>query len=388
MKRFEESWSVTGLPVESEYSSIPLTLPGKKMFGMEKTKMVEYVGNDFMVFDVVGDGNCLFRAVSLAVWGSEEEYMFVRWKAGSWMEDHGNALDEKCLRGALMELTGMVECTIERDIVVALLSSIMQKDGRWGGYESLVAISGAYDVSVVVLDVGSGNALRVNAEDGKLYGKEIYLRYVNGNHYQLAIPKKKWGNVVEEDVPVGLEVEKEEETAIVKECAKVDGAKSRGYPEMENNMKEEKGRYLKPKKCARTWKIDEKKVRKMVFLHDFSGKDGVDGQQMKKEKDMVDVHAETETSTTDEKKCKNLEEKACQKKRTKKRVEEDELDAIVENVESAGLVGMERPGGRKRGKSSVANLSLKHMKGAGQHERLNAYYQGSSSQKKRQVSAI
>ena len=77
---FKESWGKTGLDAESEYYGIPVVFGGLSEEVVKEKRVIWYMGNEFELYDVGGDGNCVFRAVSLALTGNEEKHGLLREK--------------------------------------------------------------------------------------------------------------------------------------------------------------------------------------------------------------------------------------------------------------------------------------------------------------------
>jgi len=195
---FVKNWEATGLREGSEYRKLPL-LQGKLLRSADGK--VWYMGDEFDLYDVEKDGNCMFRAVSLAVWGTEERHVALREmvvKKLMEMIEAGAVVDEvvKC---TVSEMSGdsrwfsesMEKCS-------AALESMVEKDGVWVGEECLNVITQLMKVSVVVIMVDSekGVAYRMDGKpmaewNGSVASRELYLRYKDGNHYQLLVPKKK-----------------------------------------------------------------------------------------------------------------------------------------------------------------------------------------------------
>ncbi len=59
-----------------------------------KQKMINKT--QFRDYDVRGDGNCLFRAMALALLGNEEKHNEIRQEVVNWLEIHSEELENEC----------------------------------------------------------------------------------------------------------------------------------------------------------------------------------------------------------------------------------------------------------------------------------------------------
>ena len=203
---FVKNWELTGLCEESKYAKLPVAMTEVER---EADVEVSYMGNEFEVYDVERDGNCVFRAVSLAVLGTEEchaelrkmvvEAMVKKIKDGSWPEVN--------VKATLCDMTGEERWYGESlEKCSSALVAMVKQDGFWVGHECLFMLTRVLNVSIVVVMVSSakGYAFRMDCEPVVSLERsevecEMYLRFVDANHYQLMVPKKKekvqWGAV-------------------------------------------------------------------------------------------------------------------------------------------------------------------------------------------------
>ena len=206
---FENSWHVTGLSPESDYYELP-AIKARTYETSQRIGWARYHGHLFRAYDVKADGNCLFRAVSLGMFGTQKKHGEVRRAVVGSLRSHWNGLAETddgiALLPAMLEesWTWLTQRTtkkmptmkererFEAEVTADLKSKVtwfcdeLAKDKVWGGDESLYAISRVYDVSVVVLHVDSKIVVR-QARPGR---PEMYLRFAS-NHYHFLEPSKK-----------------------------------------------------------------------------------------------------------------------------------------------------------------------------------------------------
>jgi len=128
----------------------------------------------FKLVSIVGDGNCLFRAFSHQLEGSQENYKYYRMESVRYMQEHpeifNNFLhdDDK--------YKGKLDTYIE----------YMSNDGIWGGNIELFALSEAFDVKIVIFHQ---NLTLVTIGDERRKSKTIFLAYNrSGRHYNTVIP--------------------------------------------------------------------------------------------------------------------------------------------------------------------------------------------------------
>ena len=136
--------------------------------------------NNFLIKKVVGDGNCMFRAFSDQVYGSEKYH---------------NVLREKCMDYLVVQKRFFAQF-IEGDFDSYINEK--RKDGIWGDDIELEALSEIYNRPIEIYS-GSEKPLRCFHEDKKLYLNNtnkgiiitpIRLSYHGRKHYNSIIPMK------------------------------------------------------------------------------------------------------------------------------------------------------------------------------------------------------
>lgn len=120
----------------------------------------------YTVREIPGDGNCLFRAVALQVYGSEDEYDRVRQEVATHMEKNA----ERYNFGDIADFPQYIQR--------------MRTDSEWGGHHEIQAIRERYDRPVHVYNDRNDfiNILDVDTDD-----TPILLYFVNQNHYNAII---------------------------------------------------------------------------------------------------------------------------------------------------------------------------------------------------------
>ena len=130
--------------------------------------------NNFEIQKVSGDGNCLFRAVSDQVYGTDIHYDIIR---------------QKCM-DYLQVQKRFFEHFIEGDFDEYI--KIKRKDGTWGDDIELEALSEIYDRPIEIYS-GSEKPLKCFHEKNSHVDEKkvpIRLSYHGHNHYNSAIPLK------------------------------------------------------------------------------------------------------------------------------------------------------------------------------------------------------
>lgn len=136
--------------------------------------------NNFLIKKVVGDGNCMFRAFSDQVYGSEKYH---------------NVLREKCMDYLVVQKR-FFQQFIEGDFDYYINEK--RKDGIWGDDIELEALSEIYNRPIEIYS-GSEKPLRCFHEDKKLYLDNtnkgiiitpIRLSYHGKKHYNSIVPMK------------------------------------------------------------------------------------------------------------------------------------------------------------------------------------------------------
>ena len=136
--------------------------------------------NNFLIKKVVGDGNCMFRAFSDQIYGTEKYH---------------NVLREKCMDYLVVQKR-FFEQFIEGDFDYYIKEK--RKDGTWGDDIELEALSEIYNRPIEIYS-GSEKPLRCFHEDKKLYSDNrnkgiiitpIRISYHGRKHYNSIVPMK------------------------------------------------------------------------------------------------------------------------------------------------------------------------------------------------------
>lgn len=206
------NWYQTGLNSDSDYYNVPIVACENGIKDASGIQFERLCGDTFTVYDSDGDGNCLFRAVSMAVFGTQKQHNIFRKLASSWLLEHWRSLDVDNLKGVMIDVKEKQLATkmsaqkakqaldIWEDEMnkshrnfeksIQWLAAYLGTDKVWGGEESLQFLSKALDVSMVVIDVVTGSVWRT-LRDEPIKKAEIYLRFAGRNHYQLMEPHGK-----------------------------------------------------------------------------------------------------------------------------------------------------------------------------------------------------
>jgi hypothetical protein len=211
--RIVQNWHNTGLNRNSVYYDVPVVSCGQEGRNARSVMWERLAGDVFTVYDVSGDGNCLYRAVSLAVYGTENKHLVFRRMAVDWIRDHWQQLDRTMLISVMIDMKEQIIVRteeldrsellkrlnewaellqIEEEFKKALIEmcSYLKQSRVWGGEESLQYLSKALDVSIVVIDVTTGVVWRTLADE-PVKKAELYLKFIGANHYQLMEPNGK-----------------------------------------------------------------------------------------------------------------------------------------------------------------------------------------------------
>ena len=125
----------------------------------------------YKLIQVVGDGNCLFRAICQSAFGSDSMHLTVRQNVCDHLIKNQNRFEEAMEEGT----------DIKDDISKMLI------DGEWGGYVELVAFSELYNIQIQVYDsLGSQQPINtVSTADGRVTITILF----SGDHYDSLIPR-------------------------------------------------------------------------------------------------------------------------------------------------------------------------------------------------------
>ena len=125
----------------------------------------------YKLIQVVGDGNCLFRAICQSAFGSDSMHLTFRQNMCDHLIKNQNRFEE-----------AMEEGTDIKDYISKMLI-----DGEWGGYVELVAFSELYNIQIQVYDsLGSQQPITtVSTADGRVTITILF----SGDHYDSLIPR-------------------------------------------------------------------------------------------------------------------------------------------------------------------------------------------------------
>ena len=167
------------------------------MFGF--APFLEYLSSSNMeLHPVENDGNCLFRACSVVLHGTENKHMELRHEVANEMER------------TWAEIQMFLEMPVQKYIAKVRCS------GYWAGQLELSLIQKIYKRDVIILDadlVGNERRVEIGAscskddeneeeeEEQNKIKKIIHLSYHGGRHYNAILPEKEGG---EEDGHVSI----------------------------------------------------------------------------------------------------------------------------------------------------------------------------------------
>jgi hypothetical protein len=131
----------------------------------------------FVSTDVEGDGNCLFRALSVLLFGgSQAHHLLLRQEA----VESAAALFEL----AVVNEDGDFEDMKGYKATMSPAATPAENRRRWGGFPEIAALAVRYDISIAVHSTGIAT---VTANPGK--ARTLDLLYVNRNHYKALTPE-------------------------------------------------------------------------------------------------------------------------------------------------------------------------------------------------------
>ncbi|XP_018613207.1 OTU domain-containing protein 1-like [Scleropages formosus] len=128
-------------------------------------------------FQIIPDGNCLYRAMSQALYGDQSRHAELREQTVYHIADHLEELGP----------------TIEGDVGGFLISAA--QDGEWAGYTELLAISHLLDTNIHVTTGGSPQAPTVSSMVHCLGPEDpskpsIWLSWLSCGHYDVVLDKR------------------------------------------------------------------------------------------------------------------------------------------------------------------------------------------------------
>ena len=126
--------------------------------------VARHLATNYRFRDVAGDGNCLFRALSVGLYGHENEHAALRARAFTYLQTHPDVLANN-RRGATILATS-------------------DRQGAWGEHPHIVAIARDLGARVVQWSVRTGHwFVSGEPETGVSPKLVVWLRYVDNAHY-------------------------------------------------------------------------------------------------------------------------------------------------------------------------------------------------------------
>ena len=163
-------------------------------------KAVRYVqqqsrltGNDFVIRDVRGDGNCLFRALAFVVTGDEEHHMMIRRGLVAYMRQHKN----NAKHYIILEPRG--NNFLDRNFENQMRE--MEKDGTWGTQAEIIAAASMFQTNIHMYQhrhtksgvLGEWNTYRADMLLQCCPNQQKCSMYLNhtGAHYNVVLGNQK-----------------------------------------------------------------------------------------------------------------------------------------------------------------------------------------------------
>jgi hypothetical protein len=132
----------------------------------------------FTTISVRGDGNCQFRAISLALLGDEEKHSSVRAAVVEDMRKHPLPLESRRAMGAANVVTQ----------AWTLYCDAMARNGEWGDQISLCVASRLFNVAFVLYNTDTHSQYLLTTEGLGVMDRTtrvVYLEYTQDTHYNL-----------------------------------------------------------------------------------------------------------------------------------------------------------------------------------------------------------
>jgi len=160
-----------------------------------------YENNFYDIIKIGGDGNCLFRTISMYLYGTEELYSLIRAEAYKYISNNINKFYEYCyVQNDIYYIDIEENNKIKKYILDDYINNI-QKDGFYAGFLELNAISIIYNRPIVIFDILSYksiyyyNKLMIfnhNEKENVNIEEVIFINLKNKNHFQLMKPNKEF----------------------------------------------------------------------------------------------------------------------------------------------------------------------------------------------------
>ena len=119
-------------------------------------------------FKIVGDGNCMFRAIGSQLHKNQSKHNELRREAVEWMKTHIDQL----IAGNLVDS--------ENDIIE------IAEEGVWAGQATLVALANILNVNIAIIyggDQGNIDIQHISPDDSTKVKKGIMISYLYTGHY-------------------------------------------------------------------------------------------------------------------------------------------------------------------------------------------------------------
>jgi hypothetical protein len=179
-----------------------------RVTGIYELRDFEYSGTRiFGIRNVIGDGNCLPRALAACLWGRHEERMWRHVKndvAEMWKEAMTQDTPMAVLRGTdysqlVLHVHTQRIADTAADIGMTMPELVEQIDpdgNRWCTDAYLQLVSDCYDVAIYTFSESEINGQSVfqfsrfagrQSEEGQIYQRQIFLAN-NGNHWKALLP--------------------------------------------------------------------------------------------------------------------------------------------------------------------------------------------------------
>ncbi|KAL1453548.1 hypothetical protein WDU94_009880 [Cyamophila willieti] len=134
----------------------------------------------FIIHPILGDGNCLFRAISLRLFGTEEQHLIVRQQTVNYVEKEWHEF------GSFIP----VPPGSNSSTVASAYCASMRRPSTYGTEIELMAIAKSYNVSISVYR--SETAGKSSYSDDRTYTKQqidlLYSGPLDRGHYELLTP--------------------------------------------------------------------------------------------------------------------------------------------------------------------------------------------------------
>jgi hypothetical protein len=126
--------------------------------------VARHLATHYRFRDVAGDGNCLFRALSVGLYGHENEHAALRREAFGYLQDHPDVMANNRSRAAILATS--------------------DRSGVWGEHPHIVAIAVVHKARVVQFSVRTGQwFVSGEPKTGDSTERVVWLRYVDNAHY-------------------------------------------------------------------------------------------------------------------------------------------------------------------------------------------------------------